>query len=159
MKRESRNLTYEECVQIVVLHEGWSYRRLEERFDVSHTSVSRMMERPFLRLRTLRQRFLTTRSLESQLEDVHNVRISCETVRQCLKEARSRHLNPIEDVWDLLGRRLRNSSNQPNTLQEPEQSLVEIWNELDENTLRLFVLSMDRRSQAVICKRGGNTSY
>ncbi|KAF2891395.1 hypothetical protein ILUMI_14778 [Ignelater luminosus] len=45
MKRESRNLTNGECVQIVVLHESRSYRRLGERFGVSHTSVSRMMER------------------------------------------------------------------------------------------------------------------
>ncbi|XP_072392409.1 uncharacterized protein [Diabrotica undecimpunctata] len=111
MQRESRNLTNEECAQIVVLHEeGWSYRHLGERFGVHHISVSRMMERyretgshcrrpvqgrhrvttsvqdRFLRLRTLRQRFVTTRSLQSQLEDVHNIRISCETVRQRLKE-------------------------------------------------------------------------
>ncbi|KAF2891558.1 hypothetical protein ILUMI_14615 [Ignelater luminosus] len=97
MKCESRNLTNEEWAQIVVLHEGWRYRRLREGgFGISHTSVSRMMERyketgnhsrrpgqgrrrvtkpvqdRFLRLRTLRQRFVTTRSLQSQLEDVHN---------------------------------------------------------------------------------------
>ncbi|XP_072380860.1 uncharacterized protein [Diabrotica undecimpunctata] len=108
MQRESRNLTNEECAQIVVLHEeGWSSRHLGKRFGVHHTSVSRMMEqcretrshsrRPgqgrhrvktsvqdrFLRLRTLRQRFVTTRSLQSQLEDVHNVRISCQTVVIC----------------------------------------------------------------------------
>ncbi|KAF2879216.1 hypothetical protein ILUMI_26954 [Ignelater luminosus] len=39
----------------------------------------------FSRLRTLRQRFLTTRSLQSQLKDVHNARIGCETVRKHLK--------------------------------------------------------------------------
>ncbi|XP_072400646.1 uncharacterized protein [Diabrotica undecimpunctata] len=112
MQREPRNLTNKECAQIVVLHEeGWSYRHLGERFGVHHTSVSRMMEqyretgshsrRPgqgrhrvtksvkdrFLRFRTLRQRFVTTRSLQSQLEDAHNVRISCETFRQRLKES------------------------------------------------------------------------
>ncbi|XP_072380777.1 uncharacterized protein [Diabrotica undecimpunctata] len=111
MQRESRNLTNDECAQIVVFHEqGWSYRHLGERFGVHHTSVSRIMERyretgsysrppgqdrhrvttsvqdRFLRLRTLRQRFVTTRSLQSQLEDVHNVRISCKTVCQRFNE-------------------------------------------------------------------------
>ncbi|XP_072375814.1 uncharacterized protein [Diabrotica undecimpunctata] len=111
MERESRNLTNEECAQIVVFpEEGWSYRHLGERFGVPHTSVSRMMERyretgshsrrpeqdrhrvttsvqdRFLRLSTLRQRFVITRSLQSQLVDVHNVRISYETVRQRLKK-------------------------------------------------------------------------
>ncbi|XP_072375588.1 uncharacterized protein [Diabrotica undecimpunctata] len=111
MQRESRNLTNEEWAQIVVLlKEGWSYRHLGERFGVHHTSVSRMMERyreigshsrrpgvgrhrvttsvqdRFLRFHTLRQRFVTTRSLQSQLEDVQNVRISCETICHRLNE-------------------------------------------------------------------------
>ncbi|KAF2881030.1 hypothetical protein ILUMI_25137, partial [Ignelater luminosus] len=98
-----RELTNEECAPIVVLHEeGWSYRRLEERFSVSHTSISGIMERyretgrattpvqdRFLRLRTLRQQFVTTRSLQSQFDDVYNVRISRETVHQRLKEGKS----------------------------------------------------------------------
>ncbi|KAF2889936.1 hypothetical protein ILUMI_16237 [Ignelater luminosus] len=123
MKCESRNLTNGECVQIVVLHEGWRYRRLRERFGISHTSVSRMMERyketgnhsrrpgqgrrrvtkpvqdRFLRLRILRQRYVTTRSLQSKLEDVHNVRISCRTVRQRLKEG-NLFLTSLVNGWD-----------------------------------------------------------
>ncbi|KAF2888349.1 hypothetical protein ILUMI_17824 [Ignelater luminosus] len=257
---------------------GFARRRLElqkVKGTVSRarsSSCNNALQNRFLRLRTLRQRFVTTRSLQFQLEDVYNVRISCETVRQRLKEnnlinriparelastvahcrahlefARNRvhcvfmctdvrtngmhnatcekrryslmvwgdicltgrtdlmvlnngitsahryivdvlqnhvpvapnsgrlsrgswnqrygmiseesNFNPIENVWDLFGRCLWNFPNQPNILQELEQSHVEIWNELDENTLRPFILSMDRRCQAVIRKRGGNTSY
>ncbi|CAH0561705.1 unnamed protein product, partial [Brassicogethes aeneus] len=111
MQRQSRNLTRDECAQVVVLvQEGWSYRRIAERFGVSHTSISRMFQRymetgghtrrpgqgrnrattpaqdRFLRLLTLRQRFVTTRMLQSQLENVEGVQISIETIRQRLRK-------------------------------------------------------------------------
>ncbi|KAF2887065.1 hypothetical protein ILUMI_19108 [Ignelater luminosus] len=46
MPRNLRNLTRDECVQAVVLvEEGWNYRRIAERFGVAHTSVPRMLQR------------------------------------------------------------------------------------------------------------------
>lgn len=115
MERESRNLTREECAQAVILvEEGWSYRRIGQRFGVSHTSVSRILQRyretgehsrrpgqgrnratnaiqdRFLRLSALRQRFVTASCLQSQLLEVEGVRVSTETVRQRLREANLR---------------------------------------------------------------------
>jgi transposase len=343
MQRENRNLTRDECAQAVVLaEEGWSYRRIGERFGVSHTSVSRMVQRyretgdyirrvgqgrhrtttpaqdRFLRVLTLRQRFVTTRMLQSQLENVEGIRISIETIRQRLRKdnlqpripvrgpaipmnnrrtrlhfarehhnwvvadwenvlwtdesrfclytcdrrvrvfrrpneryaqcnfmnttlfgggsvmvwggislnartelvvlngnlnadryitdilsqhvvpfaphigpnfllmqdnarphtarvvqnylldvgintlnwpARSPDLNPIENVWDMLGRRVRGHPNRPNNLEELGELLVEIWNGLDQDDIRTLILSMNRRCEAVIRSRGGNTRY
>lgn len=344
MQRDSRNLTRDECAQAVVLvEEGWSYRRIAGRFGVSHTSVSRMLQRyretgnhtrragqgrhrattpvqdRFLRISTLRQRFVTTRMLQSQFQDVEGARISIETIRQRLKEAnlqpripargpaltvdhrrarlnfatehvnwveadweqvlwtdesrfclytcdrrvrvfrrpneryaqcnfmnttlfgggsvmvwggisltgrtdlvvlnngnlnaeryivdilaehvvpfapyigphfllmqdnarphtaqvvrnylqevgvgtmawpaRSPDLNPIEHVWDMLGRQLRDHPNRPNNLEAVGRLLIEIWNGLDQNDIRTLILSMNRRCEDVIRNRGGNTRY
>lgn len=344
MERQSRNLTRDECAQAVILsEEGWSYRRIGRRFNVSHTSISRMLERfletgdhtrrpgqgrnrvttpiqdRFLRISALRQRFVTHRSLQIQLRDVHAIQISNETVRQRLREynltpriaargplltaehrrgrlrfarehvnwleadwgrvlftdesrfclynndrrvrvlrrpneryaqcnfshntlfsggsvmvwggisltartdlvviqngtvtaeryileileqhvvpfapyigenfllmqdnarphvaqivrnyleevqintmewpANSPDLNPIENLWDILGRRLRATPIQPNNLQEVGERLIQIWRELDQNEIRQLILSMDRRCEAVIRGRGGNTRY
>jgi transposase len=46
--------------------------------------------------------------------------------------ARSPDLNPIEHVWDMLGRRLRASDPRPNSFAEVRNRLVEIWENLDQ---------------------------
>lgn len=73
--------------------------------------------------------------------------------------ARSPDLNPIEHVWDFIGRRLRSEGRQPQNLQELEERLVELWNGLDQNLIRTLVLSMNQRCREVIRGRGGNTRY
>lgn len=108
MQRELRNLTPAECVQAVLLHEeGWRYRPIGERFGVSYTSVTRMVRNReageharrtgqgrnrvtnlgqdrFLRLSALRLRFVTTRLLQCQLQNAHDIQVSLETIRQRL---------------------------------------------------------------------------
>lgn len=343
MERETRNLTGEECAQAVVLVEvGWSFRRIGQRFNVAHTTVSRVIQRyreagnhvrrpgqgrnrittpindRYLRLSTLRQRFVTARSLQMQLREVSGLQISGETIRQRLRAfnlrprvaargpaltrdhrrarlnfatdhvnwpedqwervlftdesrfclynndrrlrvyrrpnerysqcnfsnttlfgggsvmvwagisltgrtelvlingsltaeryileildnhvvpyapyigqgfmlmhdnarphvarvvqhyleqvgidtmawpARSPDLNPIEHLWDKLGRKLQEELNQLDTLADVGRKLVQIWEELDQNEIRSLILSMNRRCQEVIRGRGGNTRY
>lgn len=68
-------------------------------------------------------------------------------------------LNPIEHVWDMLGRRLR--SRIP-AVQNPEQvaaALVEIWDNLPQEMIDNVIRSMRRRMTAVIRARGGHTRY
>jgi len=115
MERESRNLTVEECAQaVILLEEGWSFRRIGQRFGVSHTSISRMIERyretgqhlrrpgqgrhrittrvqdRFLRVSAVRQRFVTGRLLQTQLQDAAGLRISTDTVRRRLADSNLR---------------------------------------------------------------------
>jgi hypothetical protein len=62
--------------------------------------------------------------------------------------ARSADLNPIEHLWDNMGRSLK-------TLHQPYRNLEYI----DQNEIRTLTSSIGRRCQAVINARGGNTRY
>lgn len=343
MEREARNLSGEECAQALILVElGWSYRRIGQRFNVAHTTVSRVIQRyretgshvrrpgqgrkrvttaindRYLTLSTLRQRFVTARSLQIQLREVSGLQISGETIRQRLRAcnlrprvaargpaltidhrrarlnfatehvnwtvaqwervlftdesrfrlynndrrlrvyrrpneryaqcnfshttlfgggsvmvwagisltgrtelvvingsltaeryieeildnhvvpyapyigqgfmlmqdnarphvarvvqqylaqveidtmawaANSPDLNPMENLWDKLGRKLQEVRSQVDTLADVGRKLVQIWEELDQNEIRSLILSMNRRCQEVIRGRGGNTRY
>lgn len=66
-------------------------------------------------------------------------------------------LNPIEQVWDLIDRKIpkgRRSS------QEQMWKYVQhYWNQVTNNELRLYIDSMPRRCQAVIDAKGRHTKY
>ncbi|XKL64660.1 hypothetical protein PGB90_004746 [Kerria lacca] len=68
-------------------------------------------------------------------------------------------LNPIEHVWDMLGRRLRNRNLQPNSLLELSNALIEEWGTIAQDDIRSLIQSMPERCSAVIAARGGNTKY
>lgn len=72
---------------------------------------------------------------------------------------RSPDLNPIEHLWDFLGRRIRSLPHYPRNLNELAASLQEIWNQIDQELIRRLIISMPRRCQDVITARGGNTRY
>lgn len=73
--------------------------------------------------------------------------------------ARSPDLNPIEHVWDEMGRRLRRHAQAPRNSRELRQILVQEWNNFPQNVIQNLIQSMPRRLQAVITARGGNTRY
>lgn len=73
--------------------------------------------------------------------------------------ARSPDLNPIEHVWDIMGRQFRARRNPPATLNELGVVLQEIWDNIDQELISNLILSMNHRCQAVIAARGGNTKY
>ena len=67
-------------------------------------------------------------------------------------------LNPIENVWDELGRRVRALPQQVNVLQL-QGDLVQTWNSIPQRFLHNFIDSMRRRCQLVIRARGGHIEY
>lgn len=73
--------------------------------------------------------------------------------------SRSPDLNPIEHLWDIMGRRLRLLNPAPETLEALAEALREIWNGIDQDQIRRLIESMGRRCGAVIQARGGNTRY
>lgn len=73
--------------------------------------------------------------------------------------ALSPDLNPIEHVWDELGRRIRQHTAAPRTAQELRELLLQEWDNIEQNVIRNLTESMPRRLQAVINARGGNTQY
>lgn len=68
-------------------------------------------------------------------------------------------LNPIEHVWDMLGRRLRSIIPAVQNTDEVRAHLVEIWENLAQEMIDNVIKSMGRRMTAVIRARGGNTRY
>nr|CAH7758262.1 unnamed protein product [Callosobruchus chinensis] len=56
--------------------------------------------------------------------------------------------NPIEHVWDMLGRRKRSRVPIPLTLNELQHALLEKWDLIPQKDIRHLILGMPRRMQA-----------
>ena len=66
-------------------------------------------------------------------------------------------LNPIEHVWDHIGRIVQKRN--PENLQELQGMIREEWDRMQIEFINNLVDSMKRRIQAVIESNGGNTHY
>lgn len=72
--------------------------------------------------------------------------------------AMSPDINPIEHIWDLLGRRVR-SRHQVNNLQQLQNALTIEWNNIPPHVVQRYVNSMRRRIIQVTRNNGGHTRY
>ncbi|KAJ4437590.1 hypothetical protein ANN_17735 [Periplaneta americana] len=63
-------------------------------------------------------------------------------------------MNPIEHVWDMLGRRVKNRRPRPESLQELRRALGEEWELIPQEDIANQIESMPRRMDAVIQARG-----
>ncbi|GFS61425.1 transposable element Tcb2 transposase [Trichonephila clavipes] len=73
--------------------------------------------------------------------------------------AYSPDLNPIEHVWDALGRRIAARLHHPENTQQLKQMLIEEWALIPQEMLHQLDLSMRRRCEATIAVRGGHIPY
>lgn len=73
--------------------------------------------------------------------------------------AQSPDLNPIENVWGIMKRRLRMQSKYPNTADELYEQLCNIWNELPDDYFIKLAHSMVRRCNAVTNVSGKSCKY
>jgi len=71
--------------------------------------------------------------------------------------SRSPDLNPIEHLWDHLGRQLQ--EHPVENLQQLRERLVQEWDAIPQATITNLVHSMTRRVGAVITAAGGHTRY
>ena len=69
----------------------------------------------------------------------------------------SADLNPIEHVWDILGRKVQQRGCQ--SLNQLFTVLKEEWEAIPQEQLDNLISSLPRRVGAVISMRGGNTRY
>ncbi|KAI3375443.1 hypothetical protein L3Q82_003692 [Scortum barcoo] len=60
--------------------------------------------------------------------------------------ARSPDLNPIEHIWDIMSRSIHQRHVAPQTVQELVDALVQVWEEIPQETIRHLIRSMPRRS-------------
>ena len=72
---------------------------------------------------------------------------------------RSPDCNPIEHLWDEMGRAISSMDNPPQNLDELRQALLDKWAQIPVQRLQRLVVSMPRRLGAIIAARGGNTRY
>ncbi|GFX72682.1 transposable element Tcb2 transposase [Trichonephila clavipes] len=73
--------------------------------------------------------------------------------------ARSPDLNPIEHVWDFLGRRLAARTLPPVTIRELRLALQDEWAAMPQQLIDTLILSMDRRCETCLAVRGDHISY
>ncbi|GFV60832.1 transposable element Tcb2 transposase [Trichonephila clavipes] len=73
--------------------------------------------------------------------------------------AYSADLNPIEHVWDALGRRIATRLHHPENTQQLKQMLIEEWVLLPQEMLYQLVVSMRRRCEATIAVREGHIPH
>ena len=67
--------------------------------------------------------------------------------------------NPIEHLWDDLGRAVRSRGVQPTNLRQLGEMLTEEWERIPRERLQTLVDSMPRRLAEILRARGGHTRY
>ncbi|GFV95283.1 transposable element Tcb2 transposase [Trichonephila clavipes] len=73
--------------------------------------------------------------------------------------ARSLDLNPIEHVWDFLGRRLAARTLPPVTIRELRLALQDEWAAMPQQLIDTLILSMGRRCETCLAVRGDHIPY
>ncbi|GFT37935.1 transposable element Tcb2 transposase [Trichonephila clavipes] len=73
--------------------------------------------------------------------------------------ARSPDLNPIEHVWDFLGRRLAARTLPPVTIQELRLALQDEWAAMPQQLIDTLILSMGRRCETCLAVREDHIPY
>jgi transposase len=73
--------------------------------------------------------------------------------------SKSPDLNPIEHLWDVLGRRVRSRDAPPQTVDAMFEALQEEWRAIPRAEIRKLIQSVPRRCEEVIRKQGGHTRY
>ncbi|GFX33697.1 transposable element Tcb2 transposase [Trichonephila clavipes] len=68
-------------------------------------------------------------------------------------------MNPIEHVWDALGRRVAGRQPPPQTLQELKRDLLGEWDRIHLFVINSLIDSMLQRCSTLLAVRGNHTPY
>ncbi|GFY07607.1 transposable element Tc3 transposase [Trichonephila clavipes] len=68
-------------------------------------------------------------------------------------------LNPIEHVWDMLGRRIAARQSSPTCLPELRRALLDEWCDIPQDQIHNLILSMPRRCKACTASSRRHTMY
>ncbi|GFW61583.1 transposable element Tcb2 transposase [Trichonephila clavipes] len=85
--------------------------------------------------------------------------LDSEGIQRLLWPARSPDLNPIENVWDALGRQVAGRNYPPTNKNTLIRALIEEWDKLPQQLLDNVVQSMVRRVECCITLHGGHIPY
>ena len=67
--------------------------------------------------------------------------------------------NPIENLWEIMVRRIYMNNRQYNSVRDLKEAVVAAWEEIDEDTTTNLVQSMPDRMFEVIVNAGGSTKF
>ncbi|KAL0152830.1 hypothetical protein M9458_051870 [Cirrhinus mrigala] len=73
--------------------------------------------------------------------------------------ARSSDLNPIEHIWYIMSRSIHQRHVASQTVQELADALVQVWEEIPQETIRHLIRSMPGHCRQVIRACGGHAHY
>ncbi|GFU44971.1 transposable element Tc3 transposase [Trichonephila clavipes] len=85
--------------------------------------------------------------------------LETENIQRMSSPANSPDLNPIEQVWDMLGRHIATLSQPPSSVTELKRSLQEAWNRLSPQLIHHLIASMVNHCAARLAVRGDHTPY
>ncbi|GFX66045.1 transposable element Tcb2 transposase [Trichonephila clavipes] len=85
--------------------------------------------------------------------------LDSEGIQRLVWSARSPDLNPIENVWDALGRQVAGRNYPPTNKNTLIRALTEEWDKLSQQLLDNVVQSMVRRVECCITLHGGHIPY
>ncbi|GFX93892.1 transposable element Tcb2 transposase [Trichonephila clavipes] len=68
-------------------------------------------------------------------------------------------MNPIEHIWDSLGRRVAGRQPPPQTLQELERALLEEWDRIPQIVINSLIDSIPQRCSTFLAVRGNHNPY
>lgn len=68
-------------------------------------------------------------------------------------------LNPIENLWGIIVRRIYANNRQYSNVNELKNAIRQAWVDIDQITIDNLVLSMENRIFQVINRNGGHTDY
>ncbi|GFW41832.1 transposable element Tcb1 transposase [Trichonephila clavipes] len=85
--------------------------------------------------------------------------VDSEGIQRLVWPARSLDLNPIENVWDALGRQVAGRNYPPTNKNTLIRALTEEWDKLPQQLLDNVVQSMVRSVECCITLHGGHIPY
>ncbi|GFX01692.1 transposable element Tcb2 transposase [Trichonephila clavipes] len=85
--------------------------------------------------------------------------LDSEGIQRLVWPARCPDLNPIENVWDALGRQVARQNYPPTNKNTLIRALTEEWDKLPQQLLDNVVQSMVRRVECCITLHGGHITY
>ena len=85
--------------------------------------------------------------------------IQSEAVTSVPWPAMNPDLNPIEHIWDMLGRRIQAREPPVQNIRQLEAAMHREWQQLSQQDIRRLTGGMRRRVEAVIEAHGGYTRY
>ena len=91
--------------------------------------------------------------------ELYNIFLQQEAVQTIPWPVISPDMNPIEHVWDFIGRTINQGNPKCQNIDELRTAILQEWQQFPQERLRRLVQSMTKRVTELHNKRGGYTRY